>query len=145
MNELITSNLLFDLQAFDRLFSGRDYPAIKHTYPYNYYINEAGASVLEYALAGFKKSEIKVEVKGDSLIVSAKKTPVSSGTATCSGEIVTDGNKWYHQGIAQRCFSASWKLVGIADKKNIKTSFVDGILTIVVPVNKEELFEVSVD
>ena len=124
LNSLIHSTL------FDELFSSPSYRGVKTTYPYNYYVDEkTGTSILEYALAGFKKSEIKVRVEKDLLIIKAKKET----------EVIDENSPTYiHKGIAGRSMEVSWKLnLPAVDIKSMTVKFTDGILTIKLPESEE--------
>ena len=58
-----------------------------------------------------------------------------------------DNFKFHTRGIAKRNASISYTLAPTADADNVKVSFNDGILKVVVPVKKEELdkFESELD
>jgi HSP20 family molecular chaperone IbpA len=136
MTDLIRANM-FDLRSFDRIFDEFQWGNIKTTYPCNLYVQKDNTTVIEYALAGFSKEEIQVEIKGDVLSISAKKKENSNAL---SGE-----NNYLHTGIAYRSFSTTWKLAGTVNKKAIKTSYIDGILKIVLPCMKEEIVKVEIE
>ena len=113
----------------------REYGKSSFPYPINLYTNfvdkQATETVLEVALAGFTKNEIKVKIEDNMLfVVLEKKTIEKSGS---------DESKFHTRGIAKRNASISYTLSQTADADNIKVSFEDGILKVVVPVKKEEL------
>jgi molecular chaperone IbpA len=85
--------------------------------PYNIRGIEKCWSVIEIALAGFKKEELSVELEGDVLVVRG-----------ISSEETNKNEKYWHRGIAQRSFTKKFSL-----DKNMKirdVGFIDGLLTI---------------
>ena len=84
--------------------------------PYNIVHVNNIESRLEIALAGFKKKEVKVYTEHGKLIVEGKV------------ESKEEENKFYHQGLAQRSFSRSWRMSDDVEVKEVK--FQDGLLTV---------------
>lgn len=78
--------------------------------------------VLDFALAGFKKEQLSVAVKGYELIVSAKSTGEVRGEART---------------IAKRAFSEAVVVSDKYDIEKIGAKFEQGLLTVRVPVKKE--------
>ena len=122
---------LFDSLSGDfREFGKSSFP-----YPINLYTNfvdnHAAETVLEVALGGFTKNEIKVKVEDNMLsVVLEKETSEKSNSYE---------SKFHTRGIAKRNASISYTLSQTADANNIKVLFENGILKVVVPVKKEEL------
>ena len=84
--------------------------------PYNIIQVNNSESVLEIALAGFKKKEVNVYTEYGKLFVEGKK------------EEKKTESEYFHQGLAQRSFKRAWTLsddVKVADVK-----FEDGLLTV---------------
>ena len=101
-------------ETFDRLFkqheTSSNYP------PYNLIQVSNVESLLELALAGFKKEEINVYTQDGKLFVEGQKEDVESERT------------YVHRGMAQRSFTRSWTL---ADETEIRSvTFEDGLLTI---------------
>ena len=122
---------LFDSLSGDfREFGKSSFP-----YPINLYTNfvdnHAAETVLEVALAGFTKDEIKVKIEDNMLSVVVEKEVKESSE--------NDNFRFHTRGIAKRNASISYTLTPTADVDNVKVSFNDGILKVVVPVKKEEL------
>ena len=73
-------------------------------------------SVLEIALAGFNKKEIKVYTEYGKLIVEGSK------------ETKDTGSEYVHQGLAQRSFTREWALSEDVEVREVQ--FKDGLLTV---------------
>ena len=129
--DTVTVKDLFDSLSGDI----RDFEKSSFPYPINLYTNfidkQAAETVLEVALAGFTKNEIKVKVEDNMLSVIIEKEIKESSNE--------DDAKFHTRGIAKRNASISYTLSPTADADNIKVSFEDGILKVIVPVKKEEL------
>jgi len=110
--EQITKNSIGLDNYFENFFTGQqqqNYP------PYNLININNVESRLEIALAGFKKSEVKVYTEYGKLVVEGKKEE-------------KDESDYAHRGVAQRNFTRSWTL---SDETEVrKVSFEDGLLTV---------------
>jgi len=108
---------------FDQLSSLSDFEAPSYP-PYN--IRKIGNDgyELEMALAGFSKSDVNVEVKEDTLTVSASK----------EGKDKEDS--FLHKGIAKRSFIRKWTLAEHLEVKDAELK--DGILLIKMKLNLPE-------
>ena len=101
-------------ETFDRLFkqheTSSNYP------PYNLIQVSNVESLLELALAGFKKEEINVYTQDGKLFVEGQKEDVESST------------NYLHRGMAQRSFTRAWTL---SDETEVgSVTFEDGLLSI---------------
>ena len=86
--------------------------------PYNIIQVNNVESRLEVALAGFKKTEVKVYTEFGKLVVEGNK------------EEKEDKDQLVFKGLAQRSFTRSW---GISDDTEVqKVEFEDGLLTVTV-------------
>lgn len=136
MTQLFNLPTLFDPHAVSRMFEelDRDVFNVRSSYPYNI-VQKEGAVVLEYALAGFAKEDIKVYVEEDELKIEA------------SEEVDEEKEEpnYLHQGIAKRDLKVSFKLGTTVDIGKIKSSFVDGLLTVEVPLKEKEVVDIKVD
>ena len=97
---------------FDQVFNATttNYP------PYNLIHVNNVESVLEIALAGFGKKELKVYTEYGKLIIEGQK------------EIKETESKYVHQGLAQRSFTREWTLSDDVEVGDV--SFKDGLLTV---------------
>lgn len=132
----LRQQLVFNPRIFDEMFDSmrnQIFDSPKSCYPYNIYSygtenpktnKSTEYTVIEYALAGFSKNDISVEVDEDLLIIKAKETKETAEKAVA---------EFYHKGIAKRSLEAKWALMPSVDKDNIKTSYEDGILKIELP------------
>ena len=85
--------------------------------PYNLIHVNNVESVLEIALAGFSKKDIKVYTEYGKLIIEGKKESKES-----------DSVNYVHQGLAQRSFNRTWQLSDDVEVGEVK--FEDGLLTV---------------
>ena len=85
--------------------------------PYNLIHVNNVESVLEIALAGFSKKELKVYTEYGKLIVEGEK---DSNRETSS--------EYVHQGLAQRSFQRAWTLSDDVEVREVQ--FKDGLLTV---------------
>jgi len=108
----ITKNSIGLDTYFDTFFNGhqqQNYP------PYNLININNVESRLEIALAGFKKSEVKVYTEYGKLVVEGKKED-------------KDDTDYAHRGVAQRNFTRSWTLSDETEVRSV--TFEDGLLTV---------------
>ena len=85
--------------------------------PYNLIHLNNVESVLEIALAGFSKKDIKVYTEYGKLISEGKKETKDN-----------DSVNYAHQGLAQRSFNRTWQLSDDVKVKDVE--FKDGLLTV---------------
>ena len=113
--ESITRNSIGMEDYLNRFFNEtrtENYP------PYNIIQVNNVESRLEVALAGFKKTEVKVYTEFGKLVVEGNK------------EEKEDKDQLVFKGLAQRSFTRSW---GISDDTEVqKVEFEDGLLTVTV-------------
>ena len=107
----ITKNSIGLDNYFENFFNGttQNYP------PYNIVNINNVESRLEIALAGFKKSEVKVYTEYGKLVVEGKKEEKEE----------TD---YAHRGVAQRNFTRSWTLSDDTEVRAV--TFEDGLLSV---------------
>lgn len=118
---------------FDRFLEesfNNDIKRIKTHYPMNIWKREVegvvSGYIIEYALAGFSKEEIEVKVCGDVLTLNVE-----------SKKEIEDDKVPVRVSISNSSMSYSYQLTEDIDKENIKVSYVDGILRIELPFDKE--------
>jgi HSP20 family molecular chaperone IbpA len=107
-------------------------------YPYNIKLvkNEKGEEKLyeiEVALAGVGKNNIDVKVK-DTLLNIEVKNP----------ELEDNKNSYLRKGISQRKGKLSFSLGEKVQKKKISSSYIDGLLKVVVPLAQPETLDIDV-
>lgn len=111
-------------------------------YPYNLSVVKEGEDtkryILEVALAGVGKNNIAVDVKNDILTVNVTKDDVQVDDK--------ENNQIYlKRGISRRKSMFSYKLdVNQVDVKKIQSTYIDGLLTVIVPVKKKETHKVDI-
>ena len=110
----ITKNSIGMDEYFDRLFNLHEtttnYP------PYNVIQLNNVETILELALAGFKKEEVNVYTEYGKLFVEGQKDDKESS------------HQYIHRGVAQRSFKRAWTISD--DQEITSVSFEDGLLTI---------------
>ena len=99
----------------DRFFNN-SYETTTNYPPYNLIHVNNVESVLEIALAGFSKKELKVYTEYGKLIIEGRK------------ETKETESEYVHQGLAQRSFTREWTLSD--DVEVGVVSFKDGLLTV---------------
>ena len=107
---------------FDQLSTLSQYE-IPNYPPYNIKKMDKENYQLEMALAGFSKNDIDVEVKENTLTISAKSSD-------------KEDESFVHRGIAQRAFKRQWTLMEHLEVSDAK--FVDGILIVDMKHNLPE-------
>ena len=107
----ITKNSIGLDNYLENFFNGttQNYP------PYNIVNINNVESRLEIALAGFKKSEVKVYTEYGKLVVEGKKEE-------------KDESDYAHRGVAQRNFTRSWTLSDDTEVRAV--TFEDGLLSV---------------
>ena len=114
--ERINRNSIGMDQYFDKLFTLQEtqsnYP------PYNLIQVSSTESLLELALAGFKKEEVNVYTQDGKLFVEGQREDTESETT------------YVHRGMAQRSFTRSWTLAEDTEVRSVE--FEDGLLNIVL-------------
>lgn len=102
------------------------------SYPYNlktvYKDDVVVKDVIEFALAGFEKSDISVRVVDDKLYINTRKTLKDQ----------PDNEVIKHHGIAERELNIYFRLGSKQDKTNIKSSMKNGLLIIEIPYKADE-------
>ena len=99
----------------DRFFNN-SYETTTNYPPYNLIHVNNVESVLEIALAGFNKKELKVYTEYGKLIIEGQK------------ETKETESEYVHQGLAQRSFTREWTLSDDVEVGDV--SFKDGLLTV---------------
>ena len=112
--KIISKNGIGMDDYLDRFFNS--YETATNYPPYNLIHLNNVESLLEIALAGFTKKELKVYTEYGKLIVEGQK------------ETKETGSEYVHQGLAQRSFTREWALSD--DVKVGDVSFKDGLLTV---------------
>ena len=113
--KIISKNGIGMDDYLDRFFTN-SYETTTNYPPYNLIHVNNVESVLEIALAGFSKKELKVYTEYGKLIIEGQK------------EIKETKSEYVHQGLAQRSFTREWTLSD--DVKIRDVQFKDGLLTV---------------
>jgi HSP20 family molecular chaperone IbpA len=107
----------------------------KARYPYNLYVRDDETTVIEFALAGFSKNEIKVEVIDTELQIRASKKRKTDEVEDNSIK-EQEGNAspiYYVQQLTHQDLDIKFTLNQRSDAENIKVLFENGLLTIEIP------------
>ena len=113
--KIISKNGIGMDDYLDRFFTN-SYETTTNYPPYNLIHVNNVESVLEIALAGFSKKELKVYTEYGKLIIEGQK------------ETKETKSEYVHQGLAQRSFTREWTLSD--DVKIRDVQFKDGLLTV---------------
>ena len=114
-------------EVFNRMNSlAKDYKAFPAYPPYNIVKTDENKYTVEVALAGFSKTDIDIEIKDNTLVISGKTTS-------------EDPEKYIYKGIADRAFKRSFEL---ADTVEVMSSQrMNGMLKIylenIIPESKK--------
>jgi len=132
-------------KIFDEFFSscgGKAYDAITN-YPYDIYVTRNGSEqhqIISYnidvALAGILKENISVKVVGEILHIN-----VNHPEDKNDGDVYIE---YLHKKLAKRSMMLQFKLSSLINTDEIKTTFVNGILTISMPLIKETIKEITI-
>jgi molecular chaperone IbpA len=113
--------------GYEPIFERFGLPDTSPSYPpFNIIKFETGDFTIEFALAGFKKEEIKIQMKDNYLTVTGDK----------SNSPLYSSDAFVHHGIATRSFVREFKLSEYLEVR--EASFVDGILQIILKQNIPE-------
>lgn len=112
---------------------------VESTYPYDVYHKKdqkgkESAIVLEFALVGFSKKDITIQVVDDEIRIETK-------TGAVNGAIE---RQYVRQGIARRAMQIAFKLGATLEKDKITSSFKDGLLKIEIPFKKKEAYAIEI-
>ena len=113
--KIISKNGIGMDDYLDRFFTN-SYETTTNYPPYNLIHVNNVESVLEIALAGFSKKELKVYTEYGKLIIEGRK------------ETKETESEYVHQGLAQRSFTREWTLSDDVEVGDV--SFKDGLLTV---------------
>ena len=113
--KIISKNGIGMDDYLDRFFNN-SYETTTNYPPYNLIHVNNVESVLEIALAGFSKKELKVYTEYGKLIIEGQK------------ETKETESEYVHQGLAQRSFTREWTLSDDVEVGDV--SFKDGLLTV---------------
>ena len=108
--------------GFDEMFNTLQTASIsKSNYPPYNIIKKGDTYLIQLAMAGFKKSDIDIEVKDNTLTISAKH------------ESKEDDVEFIHKGISEREFYKSFALADFVEVQD--AVIIDGILVIELEKN----------
>lgn len=116
----------YDVKNWYESLNPNNYADLYPNYPVcDHCVYENGEHELKFAVTGFKKEEISVEINDDFLIIKgiSKKEKVEC--------------KVIHKKIANRDFEITFKISDKLDINKICSKLEDGVLTINIPLNEE--------
>ena len=119
LNKFLTKSIGFE-DVFNRFFELQDFNG-GHPF-YNIKRIKDDKYVLEMALAGYKKSDVKVEVE--------------DGVLSIAGSAETKDTKYIHKGVAQRAFKKRLQLSEYVECKGARLE--DGMLKVELFYNPPE-------
>lgn len=134
---------LFNDSWFNSLFKDLDraFDVPNAVYPYNVKVvsskkdpHEPSEYIIEVALAGVGKDNIKISVKEGVLHITVDKDDKEE----------TEGVSYVRRGISERKGEISFTLNSNTDIKKITSNYVDGLLRVTVPVKQPEVYNVDV-
>lgn len=134
---------LFHDRWFDSVLEGLDgwtkaFDIPNASYPYNVITTkDKDGNITEYAievaLAGVGKNNIDVKVRDGQLTIDVKKE-----------EEVADVTSYIKRGISKRKGQLSFVLGDHVDVKKIESTYIDGLLKVVVPVIQPETVDIDI-
>lgn len=130
---------LLGRSIFDEIFNGElfDFPTVARRttqgYPVADIYNVENATVLEFALAGFSREELSIDVQPD------------KSSLTVRAETSSEDSESESRRIARRSFQKTYvNYDNNLDLGRANAEFVNGLLTITIP-RKEEVCPVTVE
>ena len=130
---------LLGRSIFDEIFNGElfDFPTVARRttqgYPVADIYNVENATVLEFALAGFSREELSIDVQPD------------KSSLTVRAETSSEDSEAESRRIARRSFQKTYvNYDNSLDLGRANAEFVNGLLTITIP-RKEEVCPVTVE
>lgn len=95
------------------------------------------ANEFSYALAGYDKNDVKIEIDDNRLTISVDK----------SESINQDDNRTYlHKGLTRKMQQWSYVLNSQVDAENVKADMKDGILKVVIPLlEKKKIKKIEIN
>ena len=135
---------LFNEAWLDSLFCHpeRAWDVPNAVYPYNILAvrdkdGEIKTYEVEVALAGVGKDFIQVKVKDGQLQIDVNPSPVE--------ENPDHPTIFFKRGLSQRVAYLKFNLDKKVDCKNITSSYINGLLKVVIPINKPEAYNISIN
>ena len=113
--------------AWESVFKTPSLSYGEHFPPANVITDMTGC-VIELALAGYSKDQLKVEVNGDVIIVSGVE----------KSETEDDKRKYHSHRIKTSSFKRAYRVPEDYDLDALESSYVDGVLSICIPLKKIE-------
>jgi len=119
---------LFEGNIFNRVFSILDPRSddLWSSDPYDVYTDQSGNTIIEFAIVGADKKDIKVSTSGQTL-----KIEYDSASDT-------ENKDFFHRKISRRSLKKAFSLSETVDKSKIEAEYKNGLLKIVIPINKQE-------
>jgi len=140
---------LFSPNWFEQIINSSNEPATDAsriyyadtTYPYNIILTKddndnPSEYTIEIALAGIGKDNISVKVRDGKLLINITRP---------EDDVPDDTRQYLRRGISQKKSSVSFTLSKDVDNKNIKSTYVDGLLQITVPCIQPETQNIDIN
>jgi len=102
------------------------------------------ATRIEIALAAFKKEEVSVKIVGDELKIVIGEPTDESGSKTPEPS-AGPRERYVRQGISKRFVRLSWNISGKVNKKKVVSKFENGLLTIHLPYQGDDVIDVEIN
>lgn len=118
---------LYDFETvFDRTFglSNKISTQVGNSFPKHNHYKKDDEYFLEFALAGYSKEDISIEINDNNLILSSEKKE-------------HEGREYLDKNLTYKKFKRVFILDDKIDVNNIKSKFIDGMLTISLPFREE--------
>ena len=124
---LSTLNNFIDsaLPSFPSLYGG-ELPGFQHSVPVNV-IEKEKEYVLEVVAPGYTKEQFSINIEKDTLTV----------TAAVNQEEKTETEKMIRKEYSAKGFKKSFTLPELTDGENISAQYVNGVLTLNLPLKQE--------
>lgn len=116
---------------FRDVFNGVNPDNLGKGFPtYDQYAEKDGSLVLEFALAGYKQTDLSISVDGNQL--------------TVAGQKQADNNVRYNNKLARRAFNKTLFAGDDLDLEAVSACFEDGLLQIKIPLKKVDIVKPKV-
>lgn len=121
---------LYNLDKIDAMFdetfglSNMITSGVGNTFPKHNLFKKDEEYFLEFALAGYSKEDITIEIDSNQLIISSEKKE-------------HEGREYLDRNLTYKKFRRVFRLDDKVDVSQIKSTFIDGMLTISLPFREE--------
>ena len=124
---------IWDSKEWDSYWKEHSTQQFNTPYPYNSYRDQEGNSILEFALAGFSKNDIDIELVNNRLKLKVEFV-----------EHDKEEKQYFVKGIARRKMECAFNLSETCDVDNLTSTFENGMLKIVIPTKQPKSHKVAI-